>query len=79
MELVEVLERRGRLRHHRWRVRQFHAADLVAPECAREALGYSAAPRAASQCVNRLEAIIARHAARLDRDVGIESRLIPKL
>ena len=70
MHLVEVFECRSHLRHHRPRIGQVHAADVVTLERVDEALGHPVALRAAHRRVDRLQAQLPGYLASFSRDVG---------
>lgn len=69
MQLVEVLEGRGHLRHHRPCVGQVHAAHVVALERVHEALGHAIALRTAHRRVDRLQTQLPRNLPGLGGDV----------
>ena len=69
MHLVEVFECRSPLRHHRSRIGQVYAADVVALERVDEAPGHPVALLAAHRRVDRLQAQLPGYLAGFSRDV----------
>lgn len=69
MQLVEVLEGHGHLRHYRSRIGKVHTAGIVPLEPVHEALGHAIALLAAYRRVDRLQAQLSSDLPGLGRDV----------